>query len=106
MGLPGVSLSQVAGVIGELRTVEQRVAYLLERYPTTRADDRLLIVMYYKEFHGSKYLVDFLDPDLPQTTTIRRARQSLQMAGRFLQPQETSKGRARRRDIYQLYYGR
>ena len=91
-------------VLEELKTVKQRVEYLLERYPYTRNDDRYLIILYIRHFCPklSKYIkfipYDVFKEEVPNFETITRARRKIQEEGRFLPTSPRVMRRRRRRE--------
>ncbi|GEM_PF-4615754 len=46
--------------VKELKTVQERVEYLLEKYPETRNNDLYLVIRYWREFDG---LSIFIPPE-------------------------------------------
>jgi len=68
-----------------LNRMKERVTYLLEKYPSLRDDDFLLIGAVYYNFYGVDYSDCFLDVmkhhkelKLPSFESIRRTRQKVQ----------------------------
>lgn len=77
--------------IEKLRTMKERVAYLLEKYPVARDNDVSLILMYLVEYRIAFYSKNsgwFIPlkhyKDLPSFESITRARRLLQAEGLFV----------------------
>ena len=74
---------EVEDLVNRLRTVKERVEYILARYPETRNDDMYLWLIYVRLFEPelSKY-IDYIPYDVLKRATkfetIRRARQKIQ----------------------------
>ena len=69
--------------MGRLERMQDKVEWVLGRYPQTRDNDRLLICVIYKGFYNADISnVSFkemvLDETLPNFETIRRCRQKAQ----------------------------
>ena len=69
--------------MNRLKTMQAMVEWVLERYPITKDNDRLLIVAIYHLFYGvdtrNITFADVMkDEHLPNFETIRRARQKAQ----------------------------
>lgn len=68
--------------LSNLKTIAQRVEFILRKYPGTRDDDRELFQTYFAYFHQ----IDFYTPfgavmrnhKLPSFESIRRSRQKIQ----------------------------
>ena len=62
--------------------MQDKVEWVLNRYPQTRDNDRLLICVIYARFYGVNMYAPFketmLDGNLPNFETIRRCRQKAQ----------------------------
>jgi hypothetical protein len=83
----------------EKNVIKKRVRELLEKYPETRDDDRLLMVKYWNEFDGIPFDHTFAMNFITRATspeTIRRSRQYIQAQGFFLPTEETVLVRRRR----------
>lgn len=62
----------------------ENVEVLLEKYPNTRGDDKLLITSYWLEIDGLKKLnLEFVNRST-SSESIRRARQLIQANGMYL----------------------
>ena len=90
-----------------LKTIKDRVEWILENYPETRNDDFYLYIIYVREFEPelSKH-IDYIPYNLikkaPRFETIRRMRQKLQEAGLYPPTDpEVMKKRKRLARIYQ-----
>ena len=89
-----------------LRTVKERVEYLLDKYPNTRNSDLYLIILYLRYFTELGKYIKYIPYDVIKkydgiTETIRRMRQKIQEEGRYLPTDpEVLK---RRRKLYELY---
>lgn len=71
----------------DLKTIKEKVAYVLDRYPSTRNSDLKLIANYMQIFHNIKTLRDWaIHADTVRVTpeTIRRTRQALNMKGMYM----------------------
>jgi len=70
--------------ISRLKKTSERVEALLEKYPKTRGNDRLLEAVFYMEYHGITPFDSFIEvmkrEDLTNFETIRRARARVQEA--------------------------
>lgn len=69
--------------MGRLDRMQDKVEWVLGRYPQTRDNDRLLICVIYKGFYnadinGRSFKDTMLDETLPNFETIRRCRQKAQ----------------------------
>lgn len=69
--------------MGRLKRMQDMVTYLLEKYPKTRDDDRLLIGAVYACFYNvdvanATFKEVLLNDRLPNFETIRRCRQKIQ----------------------------
>lgn len=92
-----------AYTIKTLKTIKERVEYILESYPSTQGDDRLLQYRYiqifvpevritFKQFKALR--------EMPAPETISRARRIIQnKEGRFLPRERTLRKRNRREEI-------
>jgi len=78
-----------ADLAERLKTVKERVEYILEHYPESRNDDFYLYLLYVRLFEPrlSGY-IRFIPLDLVKSATrfetIRRMRQKIQEEGRYL----------------------
>ncbi|MEM0038664.1 MAG: hypothetical protein QXX81_05380 [Zestosphaera sp.] len=84
-----------------LKTVKERVTYLLRKYPETRNSDLLLIVLYLREFTELGEFIKYIPHQLLRkhegvTESVRRARQQIQAGGQYL-PTDPGVLEARRR---------
>ena len=85
----------------KLKTVKERVEWLLANYPETRNDDFYLFILYIRHFEPelSRY-IEFIPYNLIKRSTrfesVRRARQLIQAEGRYL-PTDPKVLRKRRR---------
>ncbi|MEM1983327.1 MAG: hypothetical protein QXZ63_06675 [Sulfolobales archaeon] len=74
---------------GGLKTVKERVEYILEHYPETRNSDFLLIIVYLRLFTPLGKFIKYIPYRLIKKfeglfETIRRCRQLIQAEGRYL----------------------
>jgi len=80
--------ADIENVKEQLRSVKERVEWLLKNYPETRNDDRYLIILYLRYFTPMRRYLDFVPykviKDLPSFETIRRVRQLIQEKGKYL----------------------
>ena len=68
----------------KLSTIETKVESLMDVYPETRSNDRLLIQTYLKRYHGVTSFADYTeDSSLPTIESITRLRRKIQRAGRW-----------------------
>ena len=79
----------------ELKTIEDKVAKLLERFPALRSSDKLLITSYFAEYHDIRTFRQFAfsKVELPSFESIRRTRQRIQQKGMFKANEHTQKMR-------------
>lgn len=65
----------------ELKTIEQKVLYELEKFPITRNSDKMLVTMVYMDFYNMTSetpFVDVMSSKLPNYESISRARRKIQ----------------------------
>ncbi|MCD6235699.1 MAG: hypothetical protein J7J94_01725 [Thaumarchaeota archaeon] len=78
-----------ANIAEKLKTVKERVEYLLEHYPEARNDDFYLYILYIRHFEPelSRY-IDYVPFNIIKRSTrfesVRRARQKIQEEGHYL----------------------
>ena len=82
-------MSEEENLAEKLKTVKERVEYLLERYPESRNDDFYLYILYVRHFEPelSRYIEYIPFEIIKRSTrfeTIRRCRQKLQEQGLYL----------------------
>ena len=99
-------MSEEENLAEKLKTVKERVEYLLERYPESRNDDFYLYILYVRHFEPelSRYIEYIPFEIIKRSTrfeTIRRCRQKIQEEGRYL-PTDPKVLRKRRR-LEKLY---
>lgn len=88
----------------KLATIETRVERLMERYPETRSNDRLLIEAYLFKYHGVTSFCQYRkDSDLPTIESITRLRRKIQKAGRCLPDEAVNDGRGEAEYTYVGY---
>lgn len=91
--------------IKTMKKVKQKVKFLLEKYPETKGDDRLLIYRFYKVFEDNVLIKPRYFEALMRATsyeTITRARRKIQENGELLPTDRTiSKRRLRERIIHE-----
>ena len=77
----------------QMKTIKERVKYLLDTFPHLRDDDFKLIATYYKfevgysdldSMRGLDFLQMFANGEVPHSESIRRARQKLQEDNDYL----------------------
>jgi len=90
----------------KLRTVKERVEYILEKHPNARNSDLYLIILYLRYFTELGKYIKYIPYEVIKqydgiTETIRRMRQKIQEEGRYL-PTDP-KVLKRRRKLYELY---
>ena len=94
-------MSLEADLKEKLKTVKERVEYILEHYPEARNDDFYLYILYVRLFEPqlSQY-IDYIPYNIIKRSTrfesVRRARQKIQEEGRLL-PTDPKILRKRRR---------
>jgi len=80
--------AETEAVKEELRSIKERVEWLLKNYPETRNDDRYLIILYMRFFTPMRKYLSFVPyrviKELPSFESIRRARQLIQEKGKYL----------------------
>jgi len=84
----GLSNSEKA-LLERLRTVKERVEYLLEKYPNARNSDLYLIILYLRKFTELGKYIKYIPYEVIRKydgvmESIRRARQKIQEEGRYL----------------------
>lgn len=74
------------GVVQELKTVKEGVERILQAYPESRNDDRLLIILYWRmeDRAGLPFVPNEVINRLTMPTSIWRMRQKIQAEGRLL----------------------
>ena len=82
-------VSEEAELTRKLKTIKERVEYLLERYPEARNDDFYLYLLYVRLFEPKlsgyiKFIPFNLVKSATRFETIRRCRQKLQEQGLYL----------------------
>ena len=96
-----ISDEEVERLVERLKTVKERVEYILKNYPDTRNNDLYLWLIYVRLFDKelSKY-IRFIPYDVLEKAqsfeTLRRCRQKLQEEGKYL-PTDPKVARRRRR---------
>ena len=88
----------------KMKTLTEKVHWMLSLYPETRDDDRLLIRKLYKEFYHV-YYQPFWDvmgmEGLPNTESIRRCRQKIQEEDESLRgTKRTQERRLQAQEVY------
>ena len=71
----------------KMKTLPEKVHWILTMYPDTRDDDKLLIYIIYKEYYGIRqetFLEVIRRDDLPSFESIRRCRQKTQEQCEYL----------------------
>jgi len=80
--------AEIESVKEQLRSVKERVEWLLKNHPETRNDDRYLIILYLRYFTPMRKYMKFVPysviKDLPSFESIRRVRQLIQEEGKYL----------------------
>ena len=90
----------------KLSTIETKVESLMDVYPETRSNDRLLIQIYPKRYHGVTSFADYTeDSSLPTIESITRLRRKIQKAGRCLPVETVAEGRGEAEYTYVGYFG-
>ena len=86
-----------------MKKVKERVRYILEKHPSARGNDMILLWRYYREFEPDKIKLTFKKfQDMMRATsmeTIRRSRQKIQESGELLPTDKTVLKRRRREQI-------
>lgn len=77
---------------------KERVRRILEEFPQTRDDDKLLMVVYWALYDGVKIPYSQIKRATPPET-IRRARQMIQSSGELLPSKSTIIARRRKEDM-------
>lgn len=81
--------SDEKALLEKLRTVKERVEYLLEKYPNARNSDLYLIILYLRKFTELGKYIKYIPYEVIRKydgvmESIRRARQKIQEEGRYL----------------------
>ena len=76
-------------VLERLKTVKERVEYLLKKYPSARNSDLYLAILYFRKFTELGKYIDYIPYSLIKKydgtfESVRRARQKIQEEGRYL----------------------
>jgi len=76
------------GIVKDLKTVEGRVHLILQKYPETRDNDRILFLAYHSLYNGLKDVIKtgdyqkfrewILSPDTPIFESLSRSRRRIQ----------------------------
>lgn len=77
----------------EHENVTSKVADILEKYPQTRNNDKLLIYYILTDYYNCNHLYDIVSIKVPNFETIRRARQRLQAQGYYPSDHKTKESR-------------
>ncbi|MEM4014492.1 hypothetical protein [Desulfurococcus sp.] len=85
----------------DLKTIKERVAWILEHYPNARNSDLYLIILYLRQFTELGKYIEYIPYELIKkyndvTWTVRRMRQKIQEEGLYL-PTDPSVLKRRRR---------
>ena len=73
----------------DFETIEQKVENILKCYPITRGSDRYLTEKYLEFYHGITTFHDYsMSTVAPSLESIRRLRQKIQSAGKYLPSSE------------------
>ncbi len=88
-------------LLEKLRTVKERVEYILSRYPNTRNSDLYLTIIYLRKFTELGRYIKYIPYEVIKKyegifESIRRTRQKIQEEGRFL-PTDPNTLRRRRK---------
>ncbi len=68
-----------------LKTVKQRVEWILDKYPSARANDTLLVFIYLRKFYGIQIsYVEWQKLRSISVESITRMRRKLQEEGKYL----------------------
>jgi len=88
-------------LLEKLKTVKERVEYILQKYPNARNSDLYLTILYLRKFTELGKYIKYIPYEIIKKydgvfETIRRTRQKIQEEGRFL-PTDLDVLRRRRR---------
>lgn len=89
-----------------INTTMKRVENLLQSFPETRDNDRLLVEVYLTFYHGIKTLHEYRKTsEAPPIETITRCRRRLQALGLYLGSEDVKDERGEREAEYVRYFG-
>jgi len=101
-------MNEIDEKVEELKTVEERVRWLLEKHPQARNSDIYLIILYWRKFDGlplwfpKNYI--FGDEKVTSPASIVRARRKIQERGELLPTDpEILRKRRRLQAVYARY---
>ena len=82
-------LSEEEQLLEKLRTVKERVEYILEKYPNARNSDLYLTILYLRKFTELGRYIKYIPYEVIKKydgifETIRRTRQKIQEEGKYL----------------------
>lgn len=81
--------------MSKLATVEMKVVVILARFPEARDNDKFLIQQYLATYHNIRTFAEHTaSADAPTTESIRRCRQKIQEAGKYLPSAKAQQARA------------
>jgi hypothetical protein len=86
-----------------LNKVKSQVEYMLNKYPKTRDNDKLLQVLILKEFYGVETIDDILNPKVPSLESIRRCRQKFQSQGKYESTKSVYDARQQLEETYRQF---
>lgn len=89
-----------------INTTMKRVENLLQSFPETRDNDRLLVRMYMSFYHGIKTFQEHSETEeAPPIESITRCRRRLQALGLYLGSEDVKDERGEREAEYVRYFG-
>jgi len=86
-----------------LNKVKSQVEYMLNKYPETRDNDKLLQVLILKKFYGVQNIDDILNPKVPSLESIRRCRQKFQSQGKYESTKSVYNARLQLEETYRQF---
>lgn len=99
----GIYRKELTYIMAKITKMKDRVEAVLQRFPETRKDDKLLIfIIWQRDYYGMSVewqptveipLTIKLLKKLSSPETIRRARQLIQAEGKYLPPKEVQRKR-------------
>jgi len=92
----------------KLKTVKERVMWILKHYPAARNDYRLLVHLFHYYFDNLKQYIPFniLRNLTPPESITRAARYIQNELGLYPPTQRTRTRRRKKQEVYQRAYGR
>lgn len=77
----------------KLINIQAQVMDILENYPDSRSNDKLLQVILLKKFYNVQLIDDLLDKKVPSLESITRCRRKIQSEGLYQSTEQVRKAR-------------